>query len=78
MNYPTLRTFHTIHFGCVVMLVAIDYRSGFHFLLLLNSNLSVFDVHGMADGQIGSDFQFRFILLLRKSTRGVRYKLSRP
>ena len=53
-------TVHTIHFGRVVMPDAIDYRPGFQFLLLLNSNLSVFDVHGMADGQIGSDFQFRF------------------
>ena len=70
-------TVQAIHFGRVLMPVAIKYRPGFKFLLLLNSNLSVFDDHGMEAGLIGSDFQFRFILLLRKSTRGERYKLSR-
>ena len=53
-----------IHFGRVVLLVAIKYRPGSQFLLLLNSNLSVFDVHGMEDGQIGAIFRFRFILFL--------------
>ena len=40
------------------MPVAIKYRPGFQFLLLSNSNLSVFDVHGMEAGLTGPDFGF--------------------
>ena len=57
-NYPTLRTFHTIHFGRVVMVVVIKYRPGFQFPLLSNSNPSVFDDHGMEAGLTGPDFGF--------------------
>ena len=70
INPPTLRTFHTAHFGCVVMVVAIKYRPGFQFLLLLNSNLSVFDVHGMEDGQIGAIFSVSLYTLLVKIDSG--------
>ena len=44
------KTVQAIHFGRVVLPVAIDYRSGIQFLLLSVSNLSVFDDHGMEAG----------------------------
>ena len=63
-------TVQAIHFGRVVMPVAIKSRPGFQFLLLLNSNLSVFDVHGMADGQIGARFSVSLYTLLVKINSG--------
>ena len=57
-NHRTPKTVQAIHFGRVVLPVAIDYRSGIQFLLLSVSNPSVFDDHGMEAGLTGPDFGF--------------------